>query len=133
MNQAWRSRGLSSRGDCEACARAVEYGQPPSRGRQGIGPVASSRPFEPYWDGSSRPGRTEHVMTAEPPEPGASKIVLPCPRPMILEYLSLNGTRERIEVRPLLTTRGWHDRRRRSFWPSDEGPALVLSRDDRWI
>jgi hypothetical protein len=52
---------------------------------------------------------------------------------MILEYLSLNGTRERIEVRPLLTTRGWHDRRRRSFWPSDEGPALVLSRDDRWI
>jgi len=72
-------------------------------------------------------------MTAEPPEPGASKIVLPCPRPMILEYLSLNGTRERIEVRPLLTTRGWHDRRRRSFWPSDEGPALVLSRDDRWI
>jgi len=52
---------------------------------------------------------------------------------MILEYLGLSGTRERIELRPLLTTRGWHDRRRRTFWPSDEGPALVLSRDDRWI
>jgi hypothetical protein len=74
-----------------------------------------------------------HIMTAEQPAPDESKIGLPCPRPMILEYLSLSGTRERIEVRPLLSTKGWHDRRRRTFWPSDEGPALVLSRDDRWI
>ncbi len=51
----------------------------------------------------------------------------------MIEYLTLGGTRERIEVRPLLTTKGWHDRRRRTFWCSDEGPALVLSRDDRWI
>jgi hypothetical protein len=52
---------------------------------------------------------------------------------MMIEYLTLGGTRERIELRPLLTTKGWHDRRRRTFWCSDEGPALVLSRDDRWI
>jgi hypothetical protein len=52
---------------------------------------------------------------------------------MIIEYLTLDGSRERIELRPLLTTKGWHDRRRRTFWCSDEGPALVLSRDDRWI
>jgi hypothetical protein len=52
---------------------------------------------------------------------------------MMLEFLALNGATDRIEIRPLLSTRGWHDRRRRTFWPSEEGPALVLTRDDRWI
>jgi hypothetical protein len=51
----------------------------------------------------------------------------------LIEYLSLSGTQERIDVRSLLSTRGWHDRRRRTFWSSDEGVSMVLTRDDRWI
>jgi hypothetical protein len=59
------------------------------------------------------------------------------PTPFMLEYVALGGATERIDLRPLLSRRGWNDGERRTFWPvneeEEEGPALILTNDNRWV